>query len=72
MKSFEQYCEFRRTPNGVVLSPIQLTRWLVVFCDEINLPMPDKYGTQRVVSFIRQIVEQVTNCLLLHSCIACI
>ncbi|KAF8634008.1 hypothetical protein AX15_001182 [Amanita polypyramis BW_CC] len=57
MKMFEQYCEFRKTPNGVILSPIQIGRWLVVFCDEINLPATDKYGTQRVISFIRQLVE---------------
>ena len=57
LKTFEQYCEYRKTPNGVLLAPIQLGRWLVVFCDEINLPALDKYGTQRVISFIRQLVE---------------
>ncbi|KAJ3554185.1 hypothetical protein NM688_g3240 [Phlebia brevispora] len=57
LKTFEQYCEFRKTPNGVILAPVQLGRWLVVFCDEINLPATDKYGTQRVISFIRQLVE---------------
>jgi dynein heavy chain 1 len=57
LKTFEQYCEYRKTPNGVLLAPIQLGRWLVVFCDEINLPATDKYGTQRVISFIRQLVE---------------
>ena len=44
MKTFDHYCEFRRTPNGIVLSPIQLNKWLVLFCDEINLPDMDKYG----------------------------
>ncbi|KAI0793334.1 dynein heavy chain [Abortiporus biennis] len=57
LKTFEQYCEYRKTPNGVILAPIQIGRWLVVFCDEINLPATDKYGTQRVISFIRQLVE---------------
>ncbi|KDQ54817.1 hypothetical protein JAAARDRAFT_37924 [Jaapia argillacea MUCL 33604] len=57
LKTFEQYCEYRKTPNGVVLAPIQIGRWLVVFCDEINLPATDKYGTQRVISFLRQLVE---------------
>ncbi|KIY45226.1 dynein heavy chain protein 1 [Fistulina hepatica ATCC 64428] len=57
LKTFEQYCEYRKTPNGVILSPIQIGRWLVLFCDEINLPALDKYGTQRVISFIRQLVE---------------
>jgi dynein heavy chain 1 len=58
LKTFEQYCEYRKTPNGVILAPVQLGRWLVVFCDEINLPATDKYGTQRVISFIRQLVER--------------
>ncbi|KAI8810266.1 dynein heavy chain [Cladochytrium replicatum] len=57
LKTFEQYCEYRKTPNGVVLAPQTMNRWLVVFCDEINLPATDKYGTQRVVSFLRQLVE---------------
>ncbi|CAK5279895.1 unnamed protein product [Mycena citricolor] len=57
LKTFEQYCEYRKTPNGVILAPVQIGRWLVVFCDEINLPAMDKYGTQRVISFIRQLVE---------------
>ncbi|KAL1836345.1 hypothetical protein VTJ49DRAFT_5263 [Mycothermus thermophilus] len=57
IKTFEQYCEYRKTLNGVVLSPTQIGRWLVVFCDEINLPAPDKYGTQRAISFLRQLVE---------------
>ena len=57
LKTFDHYCEYRRTPNGVVMSPIQLGKWVVLFCDEINLPDTDKYGTQRVISFLRQIVE---------------
>ncbi|XP_050499617.1 dynein heavy chain, cytoplasmic isoform X4 [Diabrotica virgifera virgifera] len=58
LKTFDHYCEYRKTPNGVVLSPIQLGKWLVLFCDEINLPDMDNYGTQRVIMFLRQIVEQ--------------
>ncbi|KAI8361054.1 dynein heavy chain [Mortierella sp. GBAus27b] len=57
LKTMEQHCEYRKTPNGVLLSPVLLGRWLVVFCDEINLPATDKYGTQRVISFMRQLVE---------------
>ncbi|KAJ3336987.1 hypothetical protein HDU93_001788 [Gonapodya sp. JEL0774] len=56
LKTLDQYCEYRKTPSGPVLSPIAQGRWLVVFCDEINLPAPDKYGTQRVISFLRQLV----------------
>lgn len=58
IKTFEQYCEYKKTLNGVVMSPNQIGRWLVLFCDEINLPAPDQYGTQRAISFLRQLVEQ--------------
>ena len=57
LKTFDHYCEYRKTPNGVVLSPIQIGKWLILFCDEINLPLVDKYGTIRVISFLRQVVE---------------
>lgn len=57
LKTFDHYCEYRKTPNGLVLAPIQLNSWIIIFCDEINLPDEDKYGTQRVISFIRQILE---------------
>lgn len=58
LKTFDQYCEYRKTLNGVIMSPTLVGRWLVLFCDEINLPAPDKYGTQRAISFLRQLVEQ--------------
>lgn len=57
LKTFEQHCEYRKTPSGVILSPIQIGKWIVLFCDEINLPATDKYGTQKVISFLRQLVE---------------
>ena len=44
LKTFDHYCEYKRTPNGVVMAPTQLGKWLVLFCDEINLPYLDKYG----------------------------
>ncbi|KAJ3439563.1 dynein heavy chain [Anaeramoeba flamelloides] len=58
MRTLNQYCNYKKTPNGMVLRPKQVGKWLVVFCDEINLPAPDEYGTQRALTFIRQIVEQ--------------
>ncbi|KAJ2748034.1 dynein heavy chain, partial [Coemansia sp. BCRC 34490] len=58
LKTFEQHCEYRKTPGGVVLAPAAIGRWLVVFCDEINLPAPDRYGTQRVIAFLRGLVER--------------
>ncbi|QIW99025.1 hypothetical protein AMS68_004543 [Peltaster fructicola] len=57
VKTLEQYCDYKKSVSGVTMAPKQIGRWLVVFCDEINLPAPDKYGTQRVISFLRQLVE---------------
>ncbi|QQP51744.1 Dynein heavy chain_ cytoplasmiclike [Caligus rogercresseyi] len=57
LKTLDHYCEYRKTPNGVVLTPTQLGKWLIMFCDEINLPDMDAYGTQRVISFLRQLIE---------------
>ncbi|KAK3716178.1 dynein heavy chain [Vermiconidia calcicola] len=57
VKTLEQYCDYKKSVSGVTMAPRQIGRWLVVFCDEINLPAPDKYGTQRVISFLRQLVE---------------
>jgi hypothetical protein len=31
IKTFEQYCEYKKTLNGVMLSPTQIGRWLVLF-----------------------------------------
>ena len=45
MKSFEHYCEIKKTPSAQILRPNNPNKWLVVFCDEINLPDSDKYGT---------------------------
>ena len=61
MKTFAQYCTYVRKGKDVVLEPAESLgahSWLVVFCDEINLPEEDSYGTQRVITFMRQLVEQ--------------
>lgn len=58
MKSLDQFCEFRKTSTGLELVPRVSSKWVIVFCDEINLPQADSYGTQKVISLIRQMVEQ--------------
>jgi len=67
LKTFAQYCDYVKTPRGVVLQPNAALgggregggeKWLVIFCDEINLPEADKYGTQRVLALLRQCTEQ--------------
>ncbi|OQR99244.1 dynein heavy chain, partial [Thraustotheca clavata] len=58
LKTFAQYCVYKKTLQGTIMMPHAPGKWLVVFCDEINLPQADKYGTQRVVTFLRELVEQ--------------
>lgn len=61
LKVFQQYCSYVRRGKDTVLEPsdsLGAQSWLVVFCDEINLPEEDSYGTQRVIMFMRQLVEQ--------------
>lgn len=58
LKQFEHYCEYVKGAGKVILRPKQPNKWLVVFCDEINLPEVDKYGTQAVITFLRQLSEQ--------------
>eukprot|EP01054_Gregarina_sp_Poly1_P003174 Gregarina_sp_Poly_1__3173@NODE_18_length_21885_cov_39_980383_g16_i0_p1_GENE_NODE_18_length_21885_cov_39_980383_g16_i0NODE_18_length_21885_cov_39_980383_g16_i0_p1_ORF_typecomplete_len4767_score865_14AAA_6/PF12774_7/1_5e149AAA_6/PF12774_7/8_3e02AAA_6/PF12774_7/9_7DHC_N2/PF08393_13/4_2e02DHC_N2/PF08393_13/9_6e02DHC_N2/PF08393_13/4_6e02DHC_N2/PF08393_13/2_6e02DHC_N2/PF08393_13/1_9e118AAA_8/PF12780_7/2_6e03AAA_8/PF12780_7/5_6e02AAA_8/PF12780_7/7_5AAA_8/PF12780_7/2_2e91DHC_N1/PF08385_12/1_1e85DHC_N1/P len=55
LKTFNHYCEYVKTSNGTVLRPTATGKWLILFCDEINLPATDQYGTQRVISFMRQL-----------------
>ena len=58
LKQFEHYCEYAKVSTGFILRPKDPNKWLVLFCDEINLPEADAYGTQAVITFLRQIVEQ--------------
>lgn len=60
LKTFDHYCEYKKTPNGLILSPIQLNKWLVLFCDEINLPDMDKYGIS--------IPSSLSLCLYAYQC----
>jgi len=58
MKTLNHYCSKARTPKGMVMRPHMQDKWLVIFCDEINLPAADKYGTQPAITFLRQLIEQ--------------
>lgn len=54
----EQHCRYKRSNEGLTLSPNVSGKWTVVFCDEINLPSMDEYGSQRVIALIRLMVER--------------
>jgi dynein heavy chain 1, cytosolic len=48
LDALNNYCEFRKAPDGVVLRPKAAGKWLLVFCDEVNLPEADKYPPPRI------------------------
>eukprot|EP01028_Stygiella_incarcerata_P008770 TRINITY_DN39309_c0_g2_i1.p1 TRINITY_DN39309_c0_g2~~TRINITY_DN39309_c0_g2_i1.p1 ORF type:complete len:4682 (+),score=1220.36 TRINITY_DN39309_c0_g2_i1:150-14195(+) len=56
-KTLQRYCSFVPTADGIVCRPTQAGKSLLLFCDEINLPAPDDYGTIRIITFLRQMVE---------------
>ena len=58
LKQFEHYCIYEEVSKVITLKPKQINKNLVLFCDEINLPDEDKYGTQCIITFLRQLTEQ--------------
>lgn len=58
LKAIEQLCEYKKTIDGLMLRPKVSGKRVVFFCDEINLPRADAYGTQHVISFMRQLIER--------------
>lgn len=57
LKALEQYCVIQDTVRGLVMTP-RSGRKLLLFCDEINLPALNCYGTQVVLQLLRQLVER--------------
>ena len=62
IKTLAQFCEILDSPIGLIMQPnakiYREEQWLILFCDEINLPERDFYGTQKIIMFLRQLVEQ--------------
>ena len=57
MKALEHNCAITRTHSGLVMRPSNPANRLVLFCDEVNLPAADAYGTQTAISLLRQILQ---------------
>lgn len=57
VRTLEQHCMYTPTPEGLVLEPAGIGRWVVLFCDEINLVARDKFGTQAPIALLRQLAE---------------
>lgn len=58
IKTMEQYCDYRASASHTLMVPKLLGKWLVVFVDELNLPKADKFGTQKVICLLRQMIER--------------
>lgn len=57
LQILEQYCVYTENSGGLTLHPLNADKWVVIFCDEINLPKLDSYGSQPVIEFLRQLVS---------------
>ncbi|CCH61061.1 hypothetical protein TBLA_0D05690 [Henningerozyma blattae CBS 6284] len=57
-KTLERNMIYSQTPTGYSLTPKSSMKDIVIFCDEINLPKLDKYGSQPAILFLRQLVEK--------------
>lgn len=57
ISTLEQHCVYSNTPDGMVLEPAVIGRWVVLFCDEINLVARDPFGTQAPIALLRQLTE---------------
>jgi len=56
LDTLNHHCKIEKTPLGLIMKPIS-NKILTIFADEINLPSSDKYGTQHVITLMRQIIE---------------
>lgn len=58
LKSLKRHTIYADGPKGLVLCPKLPDKCVVLFCDEINLPKLDKYGSQSVILFLRLLIEK--------------
>lgn len=56
IRSLEHNCTYKMSSSGLTMHPPVIDKWLVLFCDELNLPKADKYDSQLVISFLRGLV----------------
>ncbi|QLL33776.1 hypothetical protein HG536_0F01010 [Torulaspora globosa] len=57
-KTLNRHMKYVDGPKGLTLCPKDSSKNVVLFCDELNLPKPDKYGAQGVILFLRQLIEK--------------
>ncbi|OHT04933.1 Dynein heavy chain, cytoplasmic [Tritrichomonas foetus] len=57
LQTLEHNCVYIKSSTATKLKPKAANTFLVFECVNLNLPALDKYGTQRVVEFLRQLLE---------------
>ncbi|CCK69240.1 dynein heavy chain KNAG_0C01270 [Huiozyma naganishii CBS 8797] len=58
LRVLERFTVYIPNSIGYTLQPSSISRDLVFFCDEINLPALDSYESQPVILFLRQLIEK--------------
>jgi dynein heavy chain 1 len=57
LQTLEQFCIYVKSTTATRLKPKANNLFMVILCNHLDLPELDKYGTQRVVEFLRQMLE---------------
>ncbi|BFZ56714.1 dynein heavy chain [Savitreella phatthalungensis] len=57
VSALEQHCRYTKGPTGLVLGSPRPGHKAVLFCDEVNLTTSDAFGSQPVISFLRNLIE---------------
>lgn len=57
LKTLEHYCVYTKSATSLVMKPKLNNTYLVFLFNNLNLPVLDNYGTQRVVELLRQVLE---------------
>ncbi|CAR27637.1 ZYRO0D03168p [Zygosaccharomyces rouxii] len=58
LKTLNRHTYYTSGSRGLVLLPKNPTKDIVLFCDEINLPKLDAYGSQSTILFLRELIEK--------------
>lgn len=57
-KVLNRHMKYTDGSKGLSLCPKHPSKNIVLFCDEVNLPRPDKYEAQNVILFLRLLIEK--------------
>lgn len=57
LQTIEQYCVYSNTGSGILLKPKKSDIFINFVCTNLNFPIKDNYGTQRIIEFLRQILD---------------